>query len=315
MYRFHAEERRPKMIQRILMFFALAVAGYVLRRGSVITRAGVKDLVKLNMDVLMPVLTFVTAASRLTPQMAALGKGLASPLLGLPLAAVCVIAAGALLGWLTAGLTGLRPRSRPTYIYLLAFSNSTLLPIPLSYAILGEDGILFVNLYFFGYTLLVWTVGTWMLRGRAELKYLLHPNVIALILGAVLGASGVVLPGLLVDVLKMVGASAIPLGLIYSGAVLADQRLSIAGHTRALGMMALVKLVAVPALALAVLRLAPVPEPMALQCLLQASMPCMAQAGIYVSRFGGDTSFAGKTSVVTTILCMATVPFFLGVHG
>jgi hypothetical protein len=267
------------------------------------------------MDVLLPALTFSIAADRLTPAMAAWDRGLASPILGLPLTAVAIVAGGTLLGWLTAPLTGLARRSRPTYIFLLMFANCTFLPIPLSYALKGEDGVLFVNLYFLGYTFLFWTAGTWIIRGRAELKYLLHPNVIALILGAAIGVSGVRLPGTLMEVLKMLGGSMIPLGLIYSGAVLAEQRLEIGSDARSVAVMSGVKLVVLPVLTLLILKRVPVPEPMASQAILQAAMPCMAQSGIYVARLGGDTSYASKVAVATTILCVVTVPFFLGIHG
>ena len=303
------------MTERILIFFALGAAGFLFRRYRIIGSAGTRDLVRLNLDVLLPALTFSIAADRLTPAMAGLERGFAGALLGLPLTAVVIVAVGGLLGWVTAPFTGLNPRSRRTYIFLLAFANCTFLPIPLSYALKGEAGILFVNLYFLGYTLLIWTVGKWVVKGSASFRSLLNPNVIALVLGAAIGTSGVRLPPVLLEVLKMVGSSLIPLGLIYSGAVLAEQKLILGADTRSLVFMSAIKLVILPLIALAFLSRVRVPEPMASQAILQAAMPCMAQSGIYVAHMGGDVSFASKAAVVTTILCVVSVPFFLGIHG
>jgi len=303
------------MTERILIFLALGAAGFLFRRYRVIGNAGTRDMVALNMNVLLPALTFSIAADRLTPAMAGLSKGFAGPLLGLPLTAAVIVAAGALLAWLTAPFTGLSRHSRRTYIFLLSFANCTFLPIPLSYAMRGEEGVLFVNLYFLGYTLLFWTVGKWMVKGSASLRSLLNPNVVALVAGAAIGTSGIRLPEALLSVLKMVGSSVIPLGLIYSGAVLAEQKLAIGSDARSLAFMSAVKLVVLPLIALAFLSRFRVPEPMASQAILQAAMPCMAQSGIYVAHMGGDTSFASKAAVVTTILCVLTVPFFLGMHG
>ena len=66
------------MTERILIFFALAGLGWAFRKGGLLTRDGVRDLIRLNMDVCVPALTFVTAATRLTPAVAALGYAVAA---------------------------------------------------------------------------------------------------------------------------------------------------------------------------------------------------------------------------------------------
>lgn len=303
------------MTERILFLFSLVIVGFVLRKIRMFGPAGVMDLVRFNMDFLLPVLVFITAAERLTPEVAAVSKGIAGPLMGLPVAAAAVIGAGTVLGHLTAGLSGVRKASRPTYVYIIAFANAAFLPVPLSFALRGEDGVLFVSLYMLGYTPLLWSLGVWMLKGRTQAAYLVHPVLLGLIAGAALGLTGTALPRPVVGLLKLVGDSSIPLALIYSGAVLAEQRLSLGRDVRPLAWIALVKLVAVPAVAVLVLRLLAVPEPMGTQALLQAAMPCMAQAGLYVARFGGDTGLASKSALLTTALCVITVPFFLSLGG
>src|SRR5262245_55450138 len=95
------------MNKQILLFFALSALGYAVRRRGLLTGAGVRDLIRLNMDVCVPALTFSIAAGHLTPEVAAVSRGLAGPLLGLPAAAALTIAAGMALGHLTAPLSGL----------------------------------------------------------------------------------------------------------------------------------------------------------------------------------------------------------------
>jgi len=303
------------MTEKILMFFALAGLGFAIRKAGMLTRDGVRDLIRLNMDICVPALTLVTAATRLTPSMAGLDRGVAGPLLGLPLAAIILVLVSVGIGYATVPLAGVSRRRAPTYVFIIAFANALFLPIPLAYALRGEDGILFVNLFYAGYVLLFWTLGTWMLSGRVRWGFFLHPNLFALLIGAWIGMAGWTIPPLLLDILKVVAAGAIGLALIYSGAVLGEERLSFAHDFRALSVLAVVKLVVLPALTLLAVRAVAAPGPIAFQTVLQASMPVMAQAGIYVDRFGGDTGFASRAAVFTSLLCLVTVPFFVGGMG
>ncbi len=300
---------------KILTFFSLSGVGYAARRTGIVGGNSVRDVIRLNMDVCIPALTFTTAATRLTPQSAALERGFAGPLLGLPLAAALTVGVGWLLGRLTTGLAGVRGKRAATYVYILTFANAAFLPYPLSYAMHGRDGILYVALYTVAYTPLFWTLGTWMLSGKVAWKFFLHPNLFALAAGAAFGMTGTTLPAWLMEVLELLGGTAIPLALVYAGAILVEHPLLHLGDARPLAMVAAVKLVVMPALALFVVRHWGVPEPIGSQAVLQASMPCMAQAGLYAARFGGEPGLAGRASFLTTTLCLFTVPAVLSRLG
>jgi len=300
------------MTEKILFFFALAGIGFALRKRGTVGGQGVRQLIVLTMDVLMPALNFYTAASRLTMDLAAPGKLFAGPLLGLPLTAVLVIAAGGLLSWVTAGLAGLKGKRKATFIVLVTFANSSFLPIPLSYALNGENGVLFVNMYNLSYIPILWTVGMWLMGGKAALKYAFHPAPMALIAGAIFGMTGTRLPEWLLDALRLLGNSAIPLAMICVGAVMAEQPLGFGRDLKPLLFVSAEKLVVVPLLAVMALGRVAVPEPMHTQAILQAAMPCMAQAGLYTVRFGGDVGLASRAAFLTTVLSIITVPLFLG---
>ncbi len=301
------------MTEKILVFFALAAVGYAARRFGVFGRAGVRDLIRFNIDFALPALVFTAVSARLTPEVAGWNRGIAGPLLGLPLAAAPPGGGGRLLGEHTAPPAGIPGPPPPgTYALLFGFANAAFLPIPLSYALHGEEGVLHVSLYTAGYYPLFWTLGIWTLRGTSELKYAFHPNLIALVLGAAVGLTGTHLPELPLEVLRSLGACAIPLALVYTGAVLAEQTLSAGGDLVPLAWIAAGKLAVLPALAFAAVRALNVPEPIASQTVLQAAMPCIAQAGLYTARFGGDVRLASRAAFLTTILCVVTVPFILG---
>jgi len=300
------------MTDRLLIFFLLIGVGYFIRKRGVVGSAGLKDIVQLNIDVLMPALVFTMTTLRLTKETAGLEKGVLGPLLGLPLVAVAVCLGGAALAYLLSPLAGVKGSRKGTFIFLMAFANSSFLPIPLIYALRGEGGVLEVILYGLGYTTLFWTFGMWVLHGRPEPRYLLHPNLLALAAGAVLGLSGTVLPEALIEFVRLLGNSAIPIALLCVGGVLAEQGIRLSANWRPLAVMTGAKLLAAPVIVLVVLKVTGLPEPLSSQAVLQASMPCMAQAALFVSRFGGDARLAGASSFLTTLVSAVTIPFFLG---
>ncbi len=300
------------MTERILVFFALAAVGYVVRRRGIIGGAGVREMIRLNMDVCLPALSFTAAAANLTPEVAGLERGIAGPLLGLPLGAALTCLAGFLLAKLTAPWAGLKGKSARTYAYITTFANAAFLPFPVSYALHGETGALYVSLYLLGYTPLFWTVGMWIIGGRWHPRLAVHPVLIGVVSGSVVGMAGIRLPAAVMDVLLMVGKGGLALALLYSGAVLAEKTISPAGSIRPLAWLTAIKLGIMPALALVIVRAFGVPEPIGGQVVLQAAMPCMAQAGLYAARFGGEPGLASKAAFLTTALCVLTVPFFAG---
>ncbi len=147
------------MAERLVLFFALIALGFVLRKRKTITDSGIRDLIRLIIDVLMPALTFTSTALLLNPETAGVGKGIGGPLFGMPLLAIAICLGGAALGWALLPLAGLKGERGLTFVFLIGFANSSFLPIPLSYAVSGELGVLYVMLYLAGWMLLFWTLG------------------------------------------------------------------------------------------------------------------------------------------------------------
>lgn len=303
------------MTERLVLFFALIALGFLLRKRKTIGDPGIRDLIRLIIDVLMPALTFTSTALLLNPETAGLSHGIGGPLFGMPLLAIGICLGGAALGWMLLPLAGLRGERGLTFVFLIGFANSSFLPIPLSYAVSGELGVLYVMLYLTGWMLLFWTLGMYMIRGKPEWKFLLHPQMLALYFGAALGLTRTHVPDILVEVLKLIGASAIPLALLCVGGVMAVQGIDIKRDWRPVSVMVLGKMLVLPALVLVLVRWGGLGAPLGPHAVLQAAMPCMAQAALYVVRFGGDIRLAGAASFVTTLTAAITVPLFMRLLG
>jgi len=300
------------MTEKILVLFALAGAGYLLRRRNFLGAQGLQEIIRLDIDFLFPALTFITTAVNLNRENIGQAGSYLALFVGLPILACVICLAGVLLGWACLRFTGLKSQSRMTFIFLIGFANASFLPLPLCYALKGDIGVLHVFFYLFGYTILQWTLGLWLLKGKAEYKLLLHPQMLALVLGTVVGVSQVTIPNFLAEPLKLLGNSGVPLALLCVGGVIAEQRLAIHQQWRAQGIALVLKLAILPGLVLLACRWGGINEPLLSQAIIQAAMPCMASAALFTTRFGGDSSLASGAAFLTTILSVITVPFFMG---
>ncbi|MGI9505853.1 MAG: AEC family transporter, partial [Geminicoccaceae bacterium] len=133
------------------------------------------------------------------------------------------------LGWLIAGLLGLRG-AVPILIGLaMALSNSGNFGIPLAELAFGADMILHQAVIVSAQSIFVFTLGPVLLLGvsngwRTGLQSLKSPIYAAIIIGLALNAFDIALPTLAATPLAMVGGLYTPLALFTLGAQLAESK-------------------------------------------------------------------------------------------
>lgn len=143
---------------------------------------------------------------------------------------------------------------------------------------------------------------------RILLRIVSHPFIIAIVVGALLNAGRVVLPGLVLKMTDMVAASVTPVVLISLG-VFAAGGVSLHRHWSVFATIVVFKMVVLPLLALAAVRLTGLtgaPE----VTVLQAATPVAVTAFTLVSIYELDSKPVAAALVVTTALSALTYPAF-----
>ena len=154
--------------------------------------------------------------------------------------------------------------------------------------------------------------------GRAGLwrslrELLRNPLILGCALGVGLNLSGIGLPGWSAPALELVARAALPLGLIAVGVALRPAALVRSG--RAFWSSTAVKLILLPALALAVavpIGLDPVSRDVVL---LFTAAPTATAAYILARQLGGDSELMAALVTGQTLLAMLTLPFWLGLFS
>jgi len=302
-----------QLLLLILPVFALMALGMGLRRVSWLTAEADASLLKLVVNLLYPCIIFEHVHAN--PALRDAGNLSWAPLLGFVTMAggiaLCYQAAR-LLGF-TVG-TGLRTFAFSTGIY-----NYSYITVPVMVALFGAGSLGVLFAFNVGAEVAIWIVGVMVLSGqswRQGWRQLLSPPVLALVVSVAVNLLRLdaYIPGLMLDVVRPLAACAIPLGLILSGATMAEHffgrprelfelRTSLAAVGLRLGVLT--------GLFLLLARFGPVSADLRHVLLVQAAMPAAFLPLVLVKHYGGHSLTAVRIVLATVLGSILLTPLWL----
>jgi len=302
-----------QLLRLILPVFALMAIGMGLRRVRWLTSEADTSLLKLVVNLLYPCIIFEHVFSN--PALREPGNLGCAPLLGFVTMAggiaLCYHAAR-YLGF-TVG-TGLRTFAFSTGIY-----NYSYITVPVMLALFGEGSLGVLFTFNVGAEAAIWIVGVMVLAGqswRQGWRQVLSPPVLALVVSVLVNLLRLdpYIPGLALDVVHPLAACAIPMGLVLSGATLAEHffgpprelfelRTSLAAVAMRLGVLT--------ALFLLLARFGPFSADIRHVILVQAAMPVGFLPLVLVKHYGGHSLTAVRIVLATVLASLLLTPLWL----
>ncbi|MBQ6352473.1 MAG: AEC family transporter [Lentisphaeria bacterium] len=288
-----------------------AVGGGALRAGY-IGRDDIERWSRFTFNVFTPCLTFAAIAG-------GLGRDELAALWIMPVAGFGMMAAGAGLGFLLGPLLRYRNRERSaTFLHICAINNYIFLPLIVVENIFGFGRhaalLMVMNV---GSTVGFWTIGVITLTGmrrdtlRDAVRQIFSINIIAVAAALAVLLLKVPVPAPAMKIVRTLGSLAIPLTIILTGAALYRDARGLFAHKADVAIVAAVRLVLIPAVMIAVLKLLPLPREIYEVCFVVALMPAPGSSALVAGVYGGDGEFASQSVIVTTLLAMATVPLWV----
>lgn len=248
----------------------------------------------------------------------------------MPAGTVFILVTGWLVGLVTLPLLKRQSEgTRRCYHFICLMNNYSFLPILMGAALWGEKAVALVIFSGLGSELCVWTLGikalTGQKLGRRFLANLVSVPMVALLVScAILGVRAAcersgVLPGgtageflkTVLETCRMAGGATIPASALICGSRIAML------HPRKLvtplmaGTCAL-RLAVIPALCIAGLSLVPLPLDVRRVLVLISVMPAAMASVTLAEAYGGDADFSAAAILVTHVVCLITIPLWLG---
>jgi predicted permease len=295
-----------------LPVFLLILLGMGLRQGKILEAQGDAVLMRIAVNVFMPSLIFVSVVGNQN-------LGWNRELLLAPALGYVLVVAGVVVAWTVGRLAGLeRGHGLRTFAATVGMFNYGYVPIPLVLALFDRNtlGMLFV--FNLGVELALWTVLPALFGGKdwkSGLRRVCNSPVCAILAGLAVNLGNVegAVPAPVFRLMEMLGACAIPIGVILTGAVFADCLHELKGGGAWLtGLLAcFIRLGVLPLIFLGAAWLGRFGPELSLVLAVQASMAAALFPLVMARHYGGDVPTALRVIVCTQIVSLATIPAWL----
>ena len=203
------------------------------------------------------------------------------------------------------------------------YSNAGNLVIPLVSAMLGKEWVIYTSGFIVVQLILIWSHGKSVLceeKSFSFKKVLLNINMIMIFIGVVLFFTGIRLPDLLQDTTATVGDMVGPVSMLVTGMLIGNMDIRKVFTYKRVWLVTFFRLIFVPLVMIALLKfsgaaqLVPNGEKILLITLLAATTPAASTITQLANVYGKDAEYATSINVVTTLLCIVTIPLMVTIY-
>ena len=211
----------------------------------------------------------------------------------------------------------------PIEMTSVIYPNAGNLVIPLVSAMLGKEWVIYTCAFSTVQRILLWSHGKAVLCGEKDFnirKILLNVNMIAIFVGAVMFFARIRFPALIGDAVDTVGSMIGPLAMLVVGMLIAEQDLKKLFVYRRVWLVALLRLIVVPLLVIVFLKFSGIAafaangKQVLLVTLLATTTPAATTLTQFAQVYDRDARYACAINVLTTILCIVTIPVMVALY-
>lgn len=292
---------------QMLAFLLMIGAGYFITRRGMMDGHTNSQMSGLLVNVFNPLLIVSSAANAV---------GLISPdtMRTVGLIACGMFAVFILAGMLLSPVFERDQDQRKIFQLMFVFSNLGFIGIPVVSGIIGEEYVVYVTEFILIYTILLYTYGVGLLSRKfslSALKEMVNPGTVLSAAALVIIIWEIQIPDFLKTAAAYLGNVTSPMALIAIGFNLAQSELKkIFGQLR-LYLFAAVKLLILPLLLLPLLKAVTSDIHLISVCMVMFGMPVGNIPLMLRMQKGIDVSAGSAAIILTTVLCVFTIPILM----
>lgn len=209
-------------------------------------------------------------------------------------------------------------QQRKIFQLMFVFSNVGFIGIPVISSIFGSEYVVYVTEFMLVYAFVFYTYGIALMDGKfsaASLKSMVNPGTVSGLLALGIIIFEVQLPEFLKTAVTYLGNVTSPMALVAVGFALANSdRKKIFGQPR-LYVFSVVKLLVLPLMMLPLLRLVIRDADLLAVCMVMFGMPVGNMPLILGNQRGMDVTACSAAIILSTVLCVLTVPVLMMFAG
>lgn len=299
-------ENASTIAQQVMILFLLIASGFLIRKIRMIDDSSLRQINNILLIIINPCVIVVSFQSTFDQTL----------LLGMVVAAVSAIATH-LIGALIARLVFRRtaPAQGKVLQFAVVFSNCSFMCIPLLYAILGTDGVVFGSIYIAIFNMIMWTYGVVLMTGQKSdinlRKALINPGTVSMMISLPLFLLQIRLPELVLTAVQHLANLNTPVAMMIIGAQMAAISLFSVFRKKSVYLASVLRLIVVPLIMLGILSLFNLDRVLLLACLIPAMAPAAAATALFATRYDQDNLLATKIITLSTLFSIITMPLMI----
>ena len=301
-------------VSSILTIFIIVAVGYFFTREGFFDENAGSLFTKIIVNISLPPMIIYSLSTSFSK------NELLSSFIYMAIPLACILLC-TLVGWGAARLVGVLPNRRGLFITMFFASNTIFIGLPVNLALFGEKSVPHLLLFYVVNTTIFWTLGIWLINRDAglkgsifnpgNLKKLINPPFVALLLGFAIVLLQFGLPDFLMNSMKYIGGLTIPLSLLFIGITFKYIRFKDIQFDKEMLILMAGRFILSPLIVLVLGLIFHLPPLMLKVFIIQSGMPIITQAAISASSSGADYKYATSMVTVSNALSLLFIPLYM----
>lgn len=200
------------------------------------------------------------------------------------------------------------------YKYGAIYGNVGYMTLPLTQALLGSEGVFYCSAVVMAFNVIAFTHGVFMMdrgKGFDPKKLILNPGVIAVLIGLPFYLLRIQLPEILTKPVDFIAGTQTPIAMIIFGTFLANTRLKSIFTHKKIFLVALSKLIVLPAIMITVYKLMGLSGTLLMAMAISACAPSANNTVMFSAKYNKDTGLASQLVATVSFISIITIPVII----
>lgn len=296
------------LITSMVELFIIIFVGYFIYKAKIVDDNFTKKFTKLVLDVTLPAMVL---ASVLTLEER---QELYDVITAIAVAAALFFVVLPGIGFFLAKLIRAKKEQIGLYTFMNAYSNVGFMGFPVIEGLCGSVGLFYAAIFNLIFNLSTYTLGIWMMnKGREDaekfnVKRLLSPGVLLSALSIVIYFLDIKFPTVITETIESIGSITSPAAMLLIGCSLAKMDIKSVFTEVRIYPWTIIKQLIIPLLLWFPLTMIIKNELVLNVTYVLIAMPVANSAVLFATNYGGDSELAAKTTFITTLISLITVP-------
>lgn len=292
-------------LNQMLFLFCCILVGYVLKKKNLLGNSSESVISKLENLILIPCLLIKSFYTNCTIE--SLSNNLDLLLYGLLFVVIQVI-----IAYLCLPLFKANENEKGIFVYSMSVVNFSFMGNSLVNALFGSEMLYKYLIFSMPLNILAFSIGyVWLSGSKFSFKKLINPIVVSMLIGIVLGLSGIKLPLFVENTINNLANCFSPLAMVLTGLVIGGYDIKKLFTNKRVYLLTIIRCLILPLILLYACKFIGLKQDIITLLIFICAMPLGLNTIVVPSAFGKDTTLGASMALVSNILGLVSVPMFL----